>query len=53
MKELILELYKQSIKLIETIEKTSIDNNMLDTQEYLNWKDELNRLSIDENRLDS
>jgi len=34
--------------MLECIEQLSSD--MLDEQEYLNWKDELNRLSIDVDR---
>ena len=42
------QLYETSIKMLECIEQLSSD--MLDEQEYLNWKDELNRLSIDVDR---
>ena len=44
------QLYETSIKLLQSIEKLSIDNNMLDEQEYIDWKDELNKLSIDVDR---
>ena len=34
------------LKIIEDLSTT----DMLDEQEYLDWKDELNRLSIDKDR---
>ena len=49
-KDLLRQLYKKNIKEIKQIEDLSIKYNMLDEQEYLNWKDELNKLSIDLDR---
>jgi hypothetical protein len=48
--KLFKELYESHIKMAETIEILSIENNMLDNGYYLDWKDELNRLSIDKDR---
>ena len=44
-------LYQANIDEIKAIEQLSIDYNMLDTQEYLSWKDTLNSLSIDSDRI--
>lgn len=49
-KELLCQLYETSIKMLYAIENLSIENEMLDTQEYLLWKDTLNTLSIDPDR---
>ena len=49
-KELLCWLYETSIKMVDAIDKLSIVHNMIDTQEYLNWKDDLNALSIDPDR---
>ena len=48
--DLFRDLYQANIDEIKAIEQLSIDNNMLDNGYYLNWKDELNKLSIDINR---
>lgn len=49
-KELLYQLYETSIKMIELIDKLSIENNMIDSQHYLCWKDSLNSLSLDPDR---
>jgi hypothetical protein len=36
--------------MLRSIENLSIENEMLDTQEYLLWKDTLNSLSLDPDR---
>ena len=43
------QLYETSIQMLKIIEDLST-TDMLDEQEYLDWKDELNRLSIDKDR---
>ena len=43
---------KTILKNIEKIEQYAIDNNLLDTQEYLNFQDALNKFSIDPDRID-
>ena len=43
---------KTILKDIEKIEQYAIDNNLLDTQEYLNFQDSLNKFSIDPDRID-
>ncbi len=43
---------KTILKEIENIEQYAIDNNLLDTQEYLNFQDTLNKFSIDPDRID-
>lgn len=50
IKKLIHKLYEASIEEISAIEDLSIEYDMLDSQEYLNWKDALNSLSIDLDR---
>lgn len=50
IEELLYQLYETSIKMLQTIENLSIENNMLDNQQYILWKDNLNSLSIDQNR---
>lgn len=51
MNEIFLELYESSIKMIKAIENLSITYNKLDSQEYLLWKDTLNSLSMDPDRI--
>ena len=48
--KLFKDLYQANIDEIKAIEQLSIDCNMLDNGYYLNWKDELNKLSLDSNR---
>lgn len=48
--KLFCQLYETSIKLLEVIDNLSIEEDMLDEQDYLNWKDNLNKLSIDVDR---
>jgi len=48
--KLFQELYEANIKEITAIERLSIENNMLDNGYYLDWKDKLNKLSIDIDR---
>ena len=48
----VLNELQQKLKEIENIEKYAIDNNLLDTQEYLNFQDALNKFSIDPDRID-
>ena len=43
---------KTILKEIENIEQYAIDNNLLDTQEYLDFQDTLNKFSIDPDRID-
>ena len=38
------------IKDVKMIREYAIENNLLDTQEFLDFMDELNKLSIDPNR---
>ena len=52
-KEEMYKLYKSNIQNAKMIEMLSVVNGMLDDQEYLNWKDELNKLSIDKDRKDT
>lgn len=51
IEKLLYQLYETSIKMLQTIENLSIENNMLDNQQYILWKDNLNLLSIDQNRI--
>ena len=48
--KLFRDLYKANIDEIKAIERLSIDHNMLDNGYYLNWKDEINKLSLDSDR---
>lgn len=45
--------YLQLIKEIEFVKKQSENLNLLDSQEYLNFLDYLNKLSLDQDRNDS
>lgn len=47
---LIKELCDSIIEQINIVENLFIEYNMLDSQEYLNFKDKLNELSIDYDR---
>ena len=49
--ELFRQLYEANIDEIKAIEQLSIDHNMLDNGYYLTWKDNLNKLSIDIDRV--
>lgn len=49
-KDLFHQLYEANIKEIEAIENLSIEYDMLDEQDYLNWKDTLNKYSLDPDR---
>ena len=46
-KDLFHQLYEANIKEIEAIERLSLEYDMLDQEEYLNWKDILNKHSLD------
>lgn len=48
--ELFKQLYQANIDEIKAIEQLSIDYNMLDSQEFLEYQDKLNELSLDPNR---
>lgn len=39
------------LKNINEIKKLAIDNKLLDTQEFLDFMDELNKLSLDPDRI--
>ena len=49
--KLFRDLYQANIDEIKAIEQLSIDHNMLDNGYYLAWKDNLNKLSIDLDRV--
>lgn len=49
-KELLCQLYETSIKMLKIIEALSIENEMLDTQDYLDFQNSLNYLSLDPDR---
>ena len=49
--EIFRDLYQANIDEIKAIEQLSIDHNMLDNGYYLTWKDNLNKLSIDIDRV--
>jgi hypothetical protein len=44
-KELMSELYDNSIELAKDIIDLAKKNDLLNTQEFINWQDELNNLS--------
>ena len=48
--KLFKDLYQANIDEIKAIEQLSIDHNMLDNGYYLNWKDKINKLSLDSDR---
>ena len=45
--KLFKELFKANIDEIKAIESLAIAYNMLDNGYYLDWKDQLNKLSLD------
>lgn len=45
------QLYEANIDEIKAIEQLSIDNNMLDNGYYLEWHNQLNKLSLDSDRV--
>ena len=47
---IIKDLYQANIDEIKAIEQLSIDLDLLDSQDYLNWKNALNALSLDSDR---
>lgn len=49
-KKILYWLYETSIEMLKDIEEFSIKCNMLDDQLYIQWKDNLNALSIDVDR---
>ena len=49
--ELFRQLYEAIIDQIKATEQLSIDNNMLDNGYYIWWHDQLNKLSLDSNRV--
>ena len=51
--KLFRDLYQANIDEIEAIERLSIEHTMLDNGYYLDWKNQLNKLSIDIDRPDS
>ena len=50
MKEIFKQLYEANIQTIKALEDLSLEYDMLDEQEYLDWKDELNKYSLDPDR---
>lgn len=50
MNDLFYQLYETSVNMIKAIDELSILNGLEDSQEYLNFKDELNSISIDRDR---
>ena len=45
--KLFKDLYQANIDEIKAIEQLSIDHNMLDNGYYLDWHNQLNKLSLD------
>ena len=50
---LICKLFDASINMIYYIDQLAIKNDMLDFMSYLEWKDKLNKLSMDPDREDT
>ncbi len=50
MRNLICQLYETNLRMLEIIRKLTIENDMLDSQEFLNYQDNLNLLSLDPDR---
>ena len=46
MCNVINDLYDQSINLCNIIHKLVVENNLSNTQEYLDWLDKLNEISV-------
>lgn len=51
--DLLRQLYEANINEIKAIEQLSIDYDMLDNGYYLEWHDQLNKLSLDTDRKSS
>ena len=51
--DLFRQLYEANINEIKAIEQLSIDYDMLDNGYYLEWHDQLNKLSLDTDRKSS
>lgn len=49
-KSLFKELYEVTIQQIKLVRKLSIEYDMLNEQEWINFQDELNKLSLDPNQ---
>lgn len=47
-KELFKELYEATIQQIEIVKKMSVEYNMLNEDEYLDFQTKLNELSLDD-----
>jgi hypothetical protein len=45
-KERIEELYLQSIKLCNTIDKLAREEHLENTQDFLTWQDNINQISV-------
>ena len=48
--DLLRQLYEANINEIKAIEQLSIDYDMLDNGYYLEWHDQMNKLSLDTDR---
>ncbi len=46
MIECLEQLYGESISLCNTIDKLVRENDLQDTQDFLNWQDKLNEISV-------
>ena len=45
--QLFKELYDVTIEQIEIVRRISLEYDMINSQEWINFQDELNRLSLD------
>lgn len=50
MNKLLCQLYETNIALLEIARDMTIENDMLDSQEFLDYQDALNKLSLDPDR---
>ena len=48
--KLLCQLYETNIALLEITRQLSIENDMLDSQEFLDYQDKLNEFSLDPDR---
>lgn len=46
MKDIITNLYRESLELLKIIYDLSERNELLNSQEFLDWLDELNEISV-------
>lgn len=47
VKDYINEMYEAHIQMANAIKDIALEYDLINEQEYLNWQDELNKISVD------